>query len=93
MNVSLTRELEQLVTDKLNSGMYQTASEVVREALRLLQQRDEHMGHLRAEVQAGLDQFRRGEYSEHDSRSGRNLVKNVKARGRKRLAQRKTSER
>ena len=40
MNVSLTPELEQLVHDKLESGMYQTASEVVREALRLLPRPD-----------------------------------------------------
>ena len=36
MNVSLTPELERLVNEKVESGLYQTASEVVREALRLL---------------------------------------------------------
>jgi len=41
MNVSLTRELEELVNEKVRSGLYQTASEVVREALRLLKQRDD----------------------------------------------------
>ena len=41
MNVSLTPELEQLVTEKVASGMYNSASEVVREALRLLKERDE----------------------------------------------------
>jgi len=41
MNVSLTPELEKLVNDKVRSGLYQTASEVVREALRLLKQRDD----------------------------------------------------
>ena len=40
MNVSLTPELEQLVNEKVKSGFYQTASEVVREALRLLSERD-----------------------------------------------------
>jgi antitoxin ParD1/3/4 len=35
VNVSLTPELEQLVSQKVSSGMYQTASEVVREALRI----------------------------------------------------------
>ena len=91
VNVSLTPELEQLVTSKLNSGMYQTASEVIREALRLLQQRDEHLRGLRAEVQAGLDQFAQGEYSEHDRRSGRALMNNIKARGRKRLLRKKNA--
>jgi antitoxin ParD1/3/4 len=40
MNVSLTPELEQLVHEKVQSGMYLSASEVVREALRLLKERD-----------------------------------------------------
>jgi putative addiction module CopG family antidote len=41
MNVSLTPELERLVNEKVESGLYQTASEVVREALRLLKERDQ----------------------------------------------------
>jgi putative addiction module CopG family antidote len=40
MNVSLTPELEQLVREKVASGLYQTASEVIRDALRLLKERD-----------------------------------------------------
>jgi antitoxin ParD1/3/4 len=52
MNVSLTRELEELVNEKVRSGLYQTASEVVREALRLLKQRDDEAR--RADQQAGL---------------------------------------
>jgi antitoxin ParD1/3/4 len=40
MNVSLTPELEKFVDDKVATGMYQTASEVVREALRLLGEED-----------------------------------------------------
>ncbi len=54
MNVSLTPELEDLVNEKVRSGFYQTASEVVREALRLLKQRDDEAR--RADQQAGLAQ-------------------------------------
>jgi antitoxin ParD1/3/4 len=43
MNVSLTPELEALVNEKVRGGLYQTASEVVREALRLLKQRDDEV--------------------------------------------------
>ena len=46
MNVSLTPELEELVNEKVRSGLYQTASEVVREALRLLKQRDDEVRRL-----------------------------------------------
>ena len=41
MNVSLTEELEQRVEDRVRSGMYGSASEVVREALRLFFRYDE----------------------------------------------------
>ncbi|HLO87171.1 MAG TPA: type II toxin-antitoxin system ParD family antitoxin [Nostocaceae cyanobacterium] len=40
MNVSLTPELEQFVYDKVKSGRYLSASEVICEALRLLEERD-----------------------------------------------------
>lgn len=52
MNVSLTPELEALVNEKVRSGLYHTASEVVREALRLLKNRDDEVQ--RAERQAML---------------------------------------
>ena len=56
MNVSLTRELEDLVNEKVRSGLYQTSSEVVREALRLLKLRDDEAR--RADQQAGLEAAR-----------------------------------
>ncbi len=40
MNVSLTPELEKFVGAKVTSGRYTSASEVVREALRLLEEHD-----------------------------------------------------
>jgi antitoxin ParD1/3/4 len=41
MNVSLTRELEQFVRDRVGTGRYHSASEVVREGLRLLESREQ----------------------------------------------------
>jgi antitoxin ParD1/3/4 len=65
MNVSLTPELEQLIHKKVESGLYLSASEVVREALRLLEERDRanamKLEGLRKEIQIGLDQADRGE--------------------------------
>ena len=65
MNVSLTPELEELVNQKVGSGMYHSASEVIREALRLLKEQDElrqfHLERLRKEVAVGLAQLDRGE--------------------------------
>ncbi len=41
MNVSLTPELEKFVAGKVASGRYNSASEVMREALRLLEEHDQ----------------------------------------------------
>ena len=41
MNVSLTAELEKFVNTKVQTGRYNSASEVVREALRLLEEHDQ----------------------------------------------------
>lgn len=58
MNVNLTPQLEELVRSKVSSGLYTSASEVVREALRLMQERDmlrdAKLEELRRDVQRGL---------------------------------------
>jgi antitoxin ParD1/3/4 len=58
LNVSLTPQLEQFVRETVNSGRYQSASEVVRTALRLLEeqerQRQSTLDWLRQEIDRGL---------------------------------------
>jgi antitoxin ParD1/3/4 len=65
MNVSLTPELEQLVHEKVKSGRYLSASEVVREGLRLLEERDQlykaRLAELQKEVNIGVKEADRGE--------------------------------
>lgn len=87
MNISLTPELEQLVDDKVKSGMYQTASEVIREGLRLLRERDQRVEALRRDVRAGFEAVERGEFTEYDASNIKELADRIKARGRKRLAE------
>ena len=93
MNVSLTPTLEELVQRKVASGLYNSASEVIRDALRLLEERDEmrqlRLKALRREISVGLDQLERGEVSEHDDQSLNTLAADIKAKGRKRLAAKK----
>ncbi len=59
MNVNLTPQLEQMVRAKVESGRYSSASEVVREALRLMEERDRlyeaKLGELRAEIRKGVE--------------------------------------
>jgi antitoxin ParD1/3/4 len=81
MNVNLTPELERLVNQKVQSGLYNSASEVVREALRLMQEQDElrriRTVELRNAVKRGFEQSRRGESTPLD-------IASIKAEGRKR---------
>lgn len=59
MNVSLTPELEKWVQAKVESGMYTSASEVIREGLRLLKEQDAlkeiRLAELRREIRQGID--------------------------------------
>lgn len=92
MNVSLTPELEKLVQEKVASGLYQTASEVVREALRLLKERDERQkATLREAIQDGLTQLEHGAYQDYTDATLKDLAQGVKQRGRERLAARQKS--
>lgn len=56
MNVSLTPALEKYIQEKVEKGRYTSASEVVREALRLLEQKEQERERALKEFQAKLDQ-------------------------------------
>lgn len=87
MNISLTPQLEALVKKKVESGLYSSASEVIREALRLLEERDRlqaiRLEELRAEIRQGLES---GEPSPLN-------IQEIKARGHRRLAEQKKAQR
>ena len=64
MNVHLTPELEQMVQKKVKTGRYNSASEVMREALRLMDERDQlknmQKEELRKKIAAGLKSLDEG---------------------------------
>jgi antitoxin ParD1/3/4 len=84
VNVSLMAELEQLVTEKVASGMYHLASEVRREGLRLLKERDElrrtQREDLRRDIMLGVEQVRQGMGKKYSG--GAELADEIKRRGR-----------
>lgn len=89
MNVSLTPELEKMVADKVESGLYNSASEVVREALRLLREQDLlrqiRLEELRREIAVGLEDAEQGHVHVYDAESLKVMFENIKSEGRKRL--------
>lgn len=86
VNVSLTAELEQLVNEKVASGMYTSASEVIREGLRLLKERDElrriQREDLRRDTMLGVEQVRQGKGKQYPG--GADLADEIKRRAEER---------
>ena len=83
VNVSLTPELEELVRQRVASGRYASSSEVIREALRLLAQRDQEYEDKLAALRAAIDEGWNAPLSVFDE----NKLRETSVRGRKRLAE------
>lgn len=84
MNVSLTPELENFVQARVSTGRYTSASEVVREALRLLEEREKaraiELGEFRLEVDRRLASLDRGEGLDGETVFGRIREKSERRR-------------
>ena len=79
MHISLTPELESHVKAKVETGLYNNASEVIREALRFMETHEDwihelKLAHLREQLKVGVDQLDRGEGIEIGSKSALNGV-------------------
>jgi len=76
MHISLTPQLESKIKAKVNSGLYNNSSEVIREALRFMEEnqdivRQMKMNHLRQAVAIGADEAEQGIFS---PRSVKNII-------------------
>jgi antitoxin ParD1/3/4 len=84
---SIGKHFEGLIESLIESGRYSTASEVMRDGLRMIEEREEgrkaKLAALRTEIQKGIDS---GPAEEADIDD---VIKAVKARGRQRLVARK----
>lgn len=87
MNVSLPPELEARVRQRVESGMYGSASEVIREALRLFEAYEQvkavKLDSLRQDIAKGMDDAKQGRVKKIDfpslKQQGRQLLKKRKA--------------
>ena len=84
---SIGKHFEDMIENLIASGRYSTASEIMREGLRLIEEREERrkakLEALRAEIQKGFDS---GPAEEVDLAE---FIQSIKTRGRERLAARK----
>jgi antitoxin ParD1/3/4 len=64
MNISLTPELEHMVDEKVKTGRYASASEVIREGLRLLEEQDQlklkRLVEVQRKIDRGIEQLDKG---------------------------------
>lgn len=89
-NISLTKQLDDFVDDTVRKGSHQNASEVVRDALRLLEARqteeDLKLRRLRDAIAVGIADHERGDYVEIASRSALRKITQRLGRGAKKTA-------
>lgn len=74
MHISLTPELESRIKAKVETGLYNNASEVIREALRFMETHEDwiheiKLTRLREQLKIGIDQLERGEGIAVESKS------------------------
>lgn len=92
MNLNgLPADLEDFIRQELARGKYQSEADLVAVAVRLLRERERRLEELRKELQPAVEALDRGEYTEYDETSLRHMIEDVKARGRMRLAGRRSS--
>lgn len=101
MHVNLTPTLDEYVLSKVKSGRYNNASEVVREALRLMQDQEsqslaernltlDDISAIRRNVRQGLDEIERGEGKDYEGEKGlKQLLREIRAEGVQLLAKEK----
>lgn len=89
MNVPLTPELEELLADRMKSGMYPTLTDVLLESLWLLKDRDARIDALRADIEEGFAAVERGEYTDYDVSEVGTLADKIKAEGMQRALDRR----
>lgn len=77
-NINLTSEQDAFVSKVVEAGEYQNASEAIRDALRVLQQRRQEdalkLKVLRSQIKAGADALKRGDFVELDEIDRKSVV-------------------
>jgi antitoxin ParD1/3/4 len=90
MNTPLTPKIEQFIKERLQSGSYNSATEVIEDAFDALTERENFQA-VRAELDHADAQIERGEYTEYDENTIRDLADQIKTRGQVRLVEERKS--
>jgi antitoxin ParD1/3/4 len=66
MTITLTDELEELLNEKVRSGAYKSADEVIMASLRLLKAQEKGMEALRREIMRGVEDIQQGRFTTYE---------------------------
>ncbi len=67
MTITLTDDLEELINEKVKSGEYKSADEVIMASLRLLKAQEKGMEVLRREIMRGVDDIQQGRFKAYET--------------------------
>ena len=88
MDISINEHNREQIKRKVKSGQYSSPDDVINKALELLDEHDREVRQTHANVQRGLGQLERGEYTEYTDESLHELFDGISERGRKWLESR-----
>ena len=66
VSADLGKTLEEYVQELVKSGRYRSQSEVLREGVRMVQDREMQIARFKQQIQKGIDEAERGEFLEID---------------------------
>jgi putative addiction module CopG family antidote len=90
MNTPLPPKIEQFIKERLQSGSYNSATDVIEDAFEALTERENFQG-VRSELDHADEQLERGEYTEYDENTIRDMADQIKTRGQMRLVEERNS--
>ena len=87
MSIAFPDDMEQFVQNAVASGKFRSREELVSAALTMFRNREEKLDRLREDIQIGIDQLERGEFTEISSSEEDSAFReSIKSRGRERMS-------
>ena len=78
MSISLPPDIEEFIRDEVASGRYDSADDVLHEAIGILKVRQRQREELRTDIRAAVEQIENGDYFEYDNSSLREFLNELK---------------
>ncbi|MGH9855409.1 MAG: type II toxin-antitoxin system ParD family antitoxin [Blastocatellia bacterium] len=88
MTITITPEIEEFVSERVRSGAYASATDVILVSLRLLEAQEQKLAQLKRDIRAGVDDIQQGRYKTYTTEAElESLAAEIISRGEERLKQ------